>query len=218
MHWLQHLVFHNWRLKLFSLVIATMLWAATARESTSEIGVNVPLEYQNVPPNTEVISDTTNTVEVRLRGPSTLVKEISPQDISTTIDMGRMVLGSEKILPLTAQHVHAPFGVEVVGVNPARVRVTLEPTVSVKLRILPAVTGTPADGFKVENISVSPDSVTVEGPANRVRLLESVLTAPVDISAKQEWVRQTVDLNILDPRVRVRQTQPVRVEVRIGPK
>src|SRR5213593_1550961 len=120
MHWLQHLVFHNWRLKLFSLVIATMLWAATARESTSEIGVNVPLEYQNVPPNTEVISDTTNTVEVRLRGPSTLIREISPQDISTTIDMGKMTLGSEKILELTAQQVRAPFGVEVVGVNPAR--------------------------------------------------------------------------------------------------
>src|SRR5438876_2416587 len=140
MHRFRQILFHHWRLKLFSLIIAAMLWAATARETTSEIGVNVPLEYQNVPPNTEVISDTTNTVEVRLRGPSTLVKEISPQDISTTIDMGRMVLGSEKILPLTAQHVHAPFGVEVVGVNPARVRVTLEPTVSVKLRILPAGT------------------------------------------------------------------------------
>lgn len=211
-------LFHNWRLKLFSLVIATMLWAATARESTSEIGVNVPLEYQNVPGNTEVISDTTNTVEVRLRGPSTLIKEISPQDISVTADMGKTPVGSEKILPLTSQHVRAPFGVEVVEVNPARVRVTLEPTISARLRIHAAIVGAPAEGMKVEDVTVTPDSVKVEGPANRVRLLENVLTTPVDVSGKTASFVQSVDLNILDPRVRVPQSPPVRVEVRIGPK
>jgi YbbR domain-containing protein len=214
----RQLLFHNWRLKLFSLVIATMLWAATARESTSEIGVDVPLEYQNVPGNTEVISDTTNTVEVRLRGPSTLIREISPQDISVTVDIGKTTVGSEKILPLTSQQVRTPFGVEVVGVNPARVRVTLEPTVSTRLRILAAVTGAPAEGMKVEDIVVTPDSVKVEGPANRVRLLENVLTTPVDVSGRTASFVQSVDLSILDPRVRVPQSPPVRVEVRIGPK
>src|SRR5262245_14883063 len=171
MHWLKHLVIHNWRLKLAALFMAVILWAATARESTSEIGVDVPLEYQNVPANAEVISDTTNTVEVRLRGPSTLIKEISPQDISTTIDMGKIEKGQEKIVPLTNAHVHAPFGVDVVGVNPARVRVTLEPRVSTHLRVVPAVTGMPGEGYRVEAVSVTPDSVKVEGPASRVRLL-----------------------------------------------
>jgi YbbR domain-containing protein len=218
MQWFQQILFHNWRLKLFSLVIATMLWAATARESTSEIGVNVALEYQNVPANTEVISDTTNTVEVRLRGPSTLIKEISPQDISVTADMGKTPVGNEKILPLTSQQVRAPFGVEVVGVNPARVRVTLEPTISARLRIHAAIVGAPAEGMKVEDVTVTPDSVKVEGPANRVRLLENVLTTPVDVSDKTAGFVQSVDLNILDPRVRVPQSPPVRVEVRIGPK
>src|SRR5262249_18041485 len=105
MNWLRHLFIHNWRLKLVSLALATMLWAATAKEPASEIGVNVPLEYQNVPANAEVITDAINTVEVRLRGPSTLIKEIGPKEISTTVDMGKMPLGSNQILPLTAQNV-----------------------------------------------------------------------------------------------------------------
>src|SRR5262245_7776875 len=137
MHWLKHLLTNNWRLKLLALLMAVMLWAATTRESTSEIGIDVPLEYQNVPANTEVITDTTNTVEVRLRGPSTLIKEVSSPDISTTIDVGKMEKGSEKIVTLTKEQVRAPFGVDVVAVNPARVRVTLEPTVSSRLKIIP---------------------------------------------------------------------------------
>jgi YbbR domain-containing protein len=218
MNWLRHLFFHNWRLKLVSLVLATVLWAATARESTSEIGVNVPLEYQNVPAKTEVLSDATNTVEVRLRGPSTLVREIGTKEISTTVDMRKMPLGEEKILPLTVQNVRAPFGVEVVAVNPARVSVTLEPTVPADLPVRATVVGTPAEGFKVAGFSVSPGTVKVEGPANRVRLAESVSTTTIDVSGKKATFEQTADLNILDPRIRIPNSQQVRVEVRIRPK
>jgi YbbR domain-containing protein len=127
-----------------------------------------------------------------------------------------MEKGSEKIVTLTKDQVRAPFGVDVVAVNPARVRVTLEPTVSSRLKIIPSVTGAPAEGFRVEAVSVTPDFVKVEGPANRVRLMENVQTTPVDISGKQQNVRQTVDLNVLDPRIRVSQPQPVHVEVRIS--
>jgi YbbR domain-containing protein len=216
MNWLRHILVHNWKLKVLALLMAVVLWAATARETTSEIGVDVPLEYQNVPPNTEVITDTTNTVEVRLRGPSALIKEISAQDISTTIDVGKMPRETEKIVPLTPQGVRAPFGVEVVGVNPARVRVTIEPTVTAHPRILPAVTGMPADGFKIEAVSITPESVKIEGPANRIKLIESILATPVDVTGKQDTVRQTVDLNILDPRIRIAQAQPIHVEIRIA--
>src|SRR5262249_39786028 len=114
--------------------------------------------------------------------------------------------------------VRAPFGVEVVGVNPARVRVTIEPTVTAHPRILPAVMGMPADGFKIEAVSITPESVKIEGPANRVKLIESILTTTVDVTGKQDTVRQTVDLNILDPRIRIAQAQPIHVEVRIGRK
>jgi len=97
----------NWHLKLFSLILATALWAVIAKESTSEIIFDVPVEYQNVPPDTEVIGDTAKKVEVRLRGPSSLIREISEKDISTVIDLDRMPLNGETTVPLNAQHVHA---------------------------------------------------------------------------------------------------------------
>lgn len=218
MRQIRELLFTNWHLKLFSLVLATALWAVIAQESTSEIIFDVPVEYQNVPPDIEVIGDTAKKVEVRLRGPSSLIREMSAKDISTVIDLDQMPLNGDTTVPLNAQHVHAPFGVEVVRVTPPRVRVSLEPTVSTMLHVLPATMGHVAQGYQVEAILVKPDLVKAEGPASHVRALESVMTTEIDLTNKKSTIIQTVDLDLPDTLVRFPETTPIRVEVKIRRK
>src|SRR5882672_6295348 len=214
----KELLLRNWYLKLFSLVLATALWAVIAQESTSEVFFDVPVEYQNVPAETEVVGDTAKIVEVRLRGPSTLIREISAKDISTVIDLGQLPLNGETFVPLNAQHVHAPFGVEVVRVTPPRVRVSLEPTVSAWLHVLPATMGHVAQGYEVDAILVKPDKVKAEGPASHVSALESVMTNQIDLTNKKSTIIQTVDLDLPDSLVRFPETTPIRVEVKIRRK
>ena len=50
-------VLHNFWLKVFSLLAATTLWYAVAREPTSEIAFTVPIEFQHVPENMEIASE-----------------------------------------------------------------------------------------------------------------------------------------------------------------
>jgi YbbR domain-containing protein len=215
---IRELLFTNWHLKIFSLVLATALWAVLAQESTSEIIFDVPVEYQNVPPATEVIGDAAKKVEVRLRGPSSLIREISEKDISTVIDLDQMPLNGETTVPLNAQHVHAPFGVEVVRVTPPRVRVSLEPTESKMLHVLPATMGHVAQGYEVDAILVKPDQVRAEGPASHVRVLVAVRTTEIDLTDKKSTIIQTVDLDLADTLVRFPETTPIRVEVKIRRK
>src|ERR1051326_7648252 len=120
-HWLTH----NWYLKLISLALAAMLWALVATETSSEVGLEVPLEYRNIPPQLEITGDTTNIVQVRLRGSSNVIRDISAKDVSTTIDMSRMRPG-DRIVPLSPQNVQAPFGAEVIRVNQSNVRFNLK--------------------------------------------------------------------------------------------
>jgi len=141
----------NWFAKLFSVVLATMLWITISGEANSEIGIIVPLEYRNVPHLLEITGDTTNSVEVRLRGPGTLIKAISPQDISATVDLGGIRPG-EKIVQLTQRNVRVPFGVDIVRVNPAQIRLNLERTLSKTIPVLVKISGEPLPGFKVREI------------------------------------------------------------------
>src|SRR5947207_10709235 len=121
----RHWIINNWHLKIISLLLSTMLWMAIANEASSEIGLDVPLEYRNIPPQLEITGDTTATVQVRLRGSSNVIKDVTSKDVSTTIDLTKMSTG-ERVVALSPQNVNAPFGAEVVRVNPSSVRFNLE--------------------------------------------------------------------------------------------
>src|SRR6516162_5772708 len=159
---LKYWITHNWHLKIVSLILATMLWMAVANQASSEIGLEVPLEYRNIPPQLEITGDMTNTVQVRLRGSSNVIKDITARDVSTTIDLAKM-LGGEKIVPLSPQNVQAPFGAEVIRVNPSSVRFNLERTVTKTVSVAPTINGQPPDGYEAK-VSVNPATMDVEGP------------------------------------------------------
>jgi YbbR domain-containing protein len=216
MQTLKEFLTHNWFAKLFSIVLATMLWITISSEANSEIGIVIPLEYRNIPPQLEVIGDTTNTVEVRLRGPAALIKEILPRDISATVDLAGLPPG-EKIVQLTPQHVRSPFGVEVVRVGPSQVRLNLERTTSKTLPVIVTLDGEAAPGFAVHESASVPASVEVQGPASRVQVIESVPTSPVRIGGKSASFSETVDLDLPDPMVRLQYLSPVEVHVTILP-
>ena len=217
MHALRHLLFHNWFLKLLSLILAAVLWMTVASESTSEIAIEVPLEYRNVPADSEVTGDAANTVEVRLRGPSSMIREIQSQDVSSTIDVASLGQ-TETIVPLTAQNISAPFGIEVVGVTPTRVRLTVEKTVTKTVPVVAVIVGEPADGFRVIRSSVMPASVEIHGPETRVHAIAKVHTTMIDVSAQKNTVQTIVELDPEEPLVRIPRIGPIHVEVVIGPQ
>jgi YbbR domain-containing protein len=215
---MKDLLLRNWHLKLISLALATALWAQVARTPTSEIGVSVSLEYQNFPQKTEVYGDTANRAEVRLRGPSSLLRSVAAEDVSLSVDLNGMAMGQEKIVPLTPDLVRAPFGVEIVRVNPARVRLTIEPTVERTVRVLPILTGTPKDGFEAEHTTITPGTIGIEGPESHVRGIDAIETTPVSLKDRNATFTETVDLDIQDPFVRIPKATPVRVEIKIQRK
>src|SRR5215475_5979149 len=178
MQTVKHLLTHNWLLKIVSLVLAVMLWMAVANQASSEIGLEVPLEYRNIPRKLEITGDMTNTVQVRLRGSSSLIKDITAKDVSTTIDLGKMTPG-EKIVPLSPQNVQAPFGAEVTRVNPSSVRFNLEHTVTKTIPVVP--TYQLPDGYEVGKFEVRPPAVQIEGPESRVTALNSIATLAIRV-------------------------------------
>jgi YbbR domain-containing protein len=194
-----------------------MLWMLVATETSSEIGMEVPLEYRNIPSQLEITGDTTNVVQVRLRGSANVIRQISAKDVSTTIDLSKMRPG-DKIVPLSPQNVQAPFGAEVIRVNPSSVRFNLERTMTKSVLVVPTIAGQPSDGFEVGKVLVDPGRVEVEGPESRVNSLESIATVPVRLDRRQSLVEQTADLDVPDPQIRLAHPGPVSVQVEIRRK
>jgi YbbR domain-containing protein len=214
---MKHWILQNWFLKVVSLLLATLLWAAVSNQASSEIGLDVPLEYRNIPSQLEITGDMTNTIQVRLRGSSNVIKGITSKDVSTTIDLGKMRTG-EKIVALSPQNVQVPFGAEVIRVNPSTVRFTLERTVTKTVDIVPTMAGQPDNGFEVGQVFVNPNTVEVEGPESLVDMLSAVATTPIRLDRKQSSFEQTADLDVLDPQIRLQHPSAVNVKIEIHRK
>ena len=97
------------------------------------------------------------------------------------------------------------LGVIVAGVDiaPATVRVTADVGYQLTyatLPVIPELTGEPARGRRVDNVSVLPATVTVSGENPDVNQLEFINTAPVDISGQSVELVTEVPL-MLPPEV-----------------
>ncbi len=210
--WLQRWVFHNASLKLIALVSAVLLWSAVSREPVIEVGYNVPIEFHEVPEDLEITTEVVPQAQVRLRGPSRRVRELTGADVHVIVDLGTIRPG-ERTFDLTATQVHVPFGVEVMQVIPAHIRLTFDRRSSRMVPVHPRVTGSFPTGFGIVNIKAEPGQIAVIGPERRVTALDAALTDPIDATGVVGSATFTANAYVPDPLVRELKPTPIRVTV-----
>ncbi len=210
--WIQRWILHNASLKLIALVSAVLLWSAVSREPVIEVGYNVPIEFHEVPEDLEITTEVVPQAQVRLRGPSRRVRELSAPDVHVIVDLGTIRPG-ERTFDLTATQVHVPFGVEVMQVIPAHIRLTFDRRSSRMVAVHPRVTGSFPTGFGIVNIKAEPGEIAVIGPERRVSALDAALTDPIDATGVVGSATFTANAYVPDPLVRELRPTPIRVTV-----
>jgi YbbR domain-containing protein len=123
----------------------------------------------------------------------------------------------EKIVTYLPER-QAPFGAEVIRVNPSSVRFTLERTLVKTVPIVPTILGRPADGYEIGQVLVSPNSGEVEGPESRVNTLSSIATVAIRVDRRDASFEQSADLDVPDPQIRLQRPSPVNVKAEVRHK
>jgi YbbR domain-containing protein len=208
-------LFDNLALKGLSLGLAALLWWVIAGETTSEIGLTIPVELQSFPRELELTGDVVTTVDVRLRGSPGLLQGLAPREVSAHIDLSGFGEG-EHIVHLTEEAVRVPFGAKVVHIAPSLITLNLERTVSKTVPVRPRLTGRPATGLEVAEVIPEPAEVRISGPESRVQDVESAFTEPVSVEGARESVTARVNIGLADPLLRLDAPSPrVRVTARL---
>lgn len=209
-------LFRNVALKLLSIALAVLLWLVIAGDPIVERTLRVPLEFQNIPEQLELVGEPLGSVDVRVRGPSGEVSRLDTGDVMALLDLQGAKPG-RRLLHLLPENVQAPFGISVTQVLPATVPVTLERSGARIVPVVPTVEGEPAPGYVVGGVSADPATVEVIGPESHLRQLTEAMTEPVSVADERETVRETVTVGVPDPSLRLRQPQRAVVSVAIQP-
>jgi YbbR domain-containing protein len=207
--------FRHLGLKFLSIALAALLWLLVAGEQVVERALRIPLEYQNLPAELELVGNSPDVVDVRVRGSSGALSRIAAGELVAVLDL-RSARPGERLFHLTGTDVRAPFGIEVVQINPSNVSMTFEQSASKTVPIVPEVEGDPAEGYVVGTISADPATIEIVGPASAVARLTKAVTEPVSIDGRSSTVAETVNVGVTDPSIRLKTPAPAQVTVAIA--
>jgi YbbR domain-containing protein len=211
----------NLALKTFALMLACIFWfmvSGPRRERVSERAFAVPLSLAGVPRELVITTPVPDDVNVRLRGRVSDLRALSSQNLEVTVDMSWVQAGEAEIT-LRAQAINVPADVEVVSIDPSRMRFRVEPLRQRAVVIRPFLVGQPSPKHVVGDATVEPDRALVSGPASKILALSEVATERIIMTGRTETFVQNVAVVSDVPQVRViaplvtRVTVPVLAEV-----
>ena len=211
-------VLENWSLKATAVLLSLIIWLFVRGEPGPERVVSVPLEVQ-VPRQMEITHERPTSVEVTMRGAAFSSMWFSQPLPTCVVDLQGANEG-EHVITLTPENVKTSkgSGIEVLQVNPARVTLVLEQTVSKEVPIVVPVRGEPASGFDVYGRFSKPPTIVITGPRSRIEPVREIPAEAVSISGQKQPVRFFVALNIKDNAIRTPLNNPVQVDIQIGPR
>jgi YbbR domain-containing protein len=208
--------FRHLGLKILAIALASLLWLTVAGEHVVERSLRVPLEFRNIPEALEIVGNTPDSVDVRLRGASAVLSRLQAGEIVAVLDLSSARTGS-RLFHIRTDEVRAPFGVEVSQVVPSTLALELEKSARRRVPVLPAIEGEPAPGFVVGRFAADPATVEIVGPDSHVRQVADATTEPVSVKDARTRVRDNVTIGVVDASVRLAQAQSANVTVEIWP-
>ncbi len=211
----KRLFLKNWGLKLFSFILALILWLTliTPEKVFSDKWLTIPLELHNIPPEMELMEKPPESVDVKIRASKSLINDITSANVHAVLNLEKASLDQEDY-PLRKSMISIPSGAEVREIRQSQVSLKLERTREILLDVEANIIGELKKGLKVENVGVFPPQVLIKGPESKVKDNYKVRTSPIDISSFTETTELEVDLILPNPDLRLASTQ-TKVRVRI---
>jgi len=182
----------NLGLKVLALIIAVGLWLAGQRDI--ERSVEVPVEIRDVPAGLMVMDNRVDFVVLRLSGPRTLVSTFDAERLKLGLDLTSAKPG-QGTFPLSSNSLNIPRGVTVARITPPVINLRIEPVLKKALRVSVRFANQLPDTFTIGAVSVQPENILVQGPADDVRGLAFAETLPIEIEARRGSIKRTVRLS-----------------------
>jgi YbbR domain-containing protein len=184
----------NLGLKISAILISVFLWFFVTSRGQSEITLDIPLEFKNIPADTGIVSTSVKTVSVTVRGQERPMKNLKAPDVRVYVDLEKTKTG-EGISFINTADIKLPYSLSVVSITPSSVKIKLDETVAKTVPVTPILAGEPRDGFVVRAIKVEPKSVVIKGLKSEVRKLRVVKTEPLDITDSNKTITQEVNID-----------------------
>ena len=206
----------NWMLKFISLAFAVVLWFFVMGESRMEVTHVAPLEYENLAEGLMIASEVPTSASIRISGPRALQVNLSPSDISLSIDLQGLSAGMTSFKRFE-ESLNIPSGLKITRISPSYVDVKLERVRDRDVPVRVILAGVPAPGFLVKSFKPVPEKITISGAESELKGVSEVVTEGIDLSNVQESFSQVVAISYIGNYTDLKEAKTVEVQVVLQP-
>jgi YbbR domain-containing protein len=214
-HRLRHTRIENKGLKALSLLLAVLLFVVSRQPVIDLRMAGVAIEYRGLSPGLKIVGDAEQTVSMRLSGPRDIVRSLTPNQLLVIADLSGKGPG-ERVVQLRADESFLPDNVNVMQIEPASIRIKLEPNVTKLVRVEARLRGKVPEGREFYGVELSPAEVEIEGPQSMVDKIDSIFTESVSLDGRDVDFRTYVEVEIPQNSLRIKTPGPIELSVIIG--
>lgn len=205
--------------KLLAVIASLALWfaiSAERRERSIERTFDVPLALIGVPDDLIITNRVQESINVRLRGRQSQLRQISSQALEATLDLSDAREGSMTVT-ISPSSLNIREDIEVVSIVPPQVTFRLELRRQKGVPIRPFLMGEPPPGYRIGAILLEPAVALVSGPESMIREYTEASTERIVLTGRNQGF--TVNVGVVSDRSLVRIVEPAstRVVVPIEP-
>lgn len=209
-------LFNNLGLKIAAVLLSIALWFYVTSRGQSEIPLDVPLKFVNIPVGLEIANSPVKTVSLYIKGQERVIRSIKPSDAKVILNLTNAKPG-ENMFYITREDINLPHVVTVTSINPSSVKIMTEKTVSKAVKVIPVVVGHLEKDFFVKSISVEPQYILIEGTRSEIKKTNNLKTEPLDITGLTDTIIQDIKLDVRGMTMRAEKPS-VKLTVTIGRK
>ncbi len=206
-------VLENTSLKVLALLITGVLWLSVASRPVSQVAINGAIEF-DLPesPDLTVTKYDTLTARVYLEGPSEALDTLRAGQLTVTADLSAVEPGF-RVIPLKVEPTRngLPTNVKVTGIEPPRIRVTVERTIEREVPIVPRWEGEAPPDTEVVDWQITPPTVKIIGAESQMREITGVSTESVRLTDKTGTFSEQVAIDIGAPNLNLSEDSPRKV-------
>lgn len=185
-------ILENWKLKLLSVALATMLWFVVYLIGETKKEISVPVSIVNLSKSYIIMKTDIAKVDITLSGRVSVLKDIKESDVKVSLNLSNVQEG-ENIFNITKSNIQIPRGVQIVDIGPSSTKIDIDRIIEKKLKTAVRLDRRWMGEYEVK--SWTPDYVTVEGPKRIWEKKTVIETVPVNDELKNAEETVTVYLD-----------------------
>lgn len=197
--------YRKWALLICLLLAGALLYWSVPCFYEGRIVVRVAMK--NIPSSLMVTGLPNQTIEIRVRGPESIIKKLNAMNLVYTLDMSGGKPGPNRIC-FARNRFPLPGGIVIEEIYSHKTIIHLEKSAIKTLPVFPVLTGNPAFGYTAGTVTVKPEDVTLKGPEKIMEKLAGVNASQVNITGLSESVTRTVSLELPENVLVIRPVPP----------